>query len=80
LKEGHLWCAKCEKRVIIMKYGEDPAKIIASQILSNLETTILEKIQEIQESMENEKDSEELEKLGGALSKLLENLEKIKKR
>ena len=79
LKRGDLWCAKCEKKVIVVKEGEEPAKVTGSMVLNKLEATLLAKIQQIQSKMEHEENVEELQKLGTALSGLLENLEKIRK-
>ena len=77
LKSGDLWCAKCEKKVIIVKQGEEPTT--SHIVLDTLEATLLVKIQEIQNKMQHEERTEELQKLGTTLSELLENLEKIKK-
>ena len=79
LKSGDLWCARCEKKAIVVREGEDPSKIAGSMILDDLETTILKKVQEIHSKMEKEENIEELQKLGTALSKLLENLKEIRK-
>ena len=79
LKSGDLWCAKCEKKVIVVKEGEEPTKITSHMVLDTLEATLLAKVQEIQNKMQHEERIEELQKLGTALSQLLENLEKIKK-
>jgi UPF0148 protein len=79
LRSGDLWCAKCEKKVIVVKEGEDPSKITGSTVLEKLEATLLVKVQEIQNKMEHEQNMEELQKLGAVLSGLLENLEKIRK-
>lgn len=79
LRSGDLWCAKCEKKVIIVKEGEDPSKITGSIVLDKLEETLLAKVQEIQNRMQHEENMEELQKLGTVLSGLLENLEKIRK-
>jgi len=79
LKDESLWCAKCEKKVVTVKEGEDPSEIRGSMVLINLERTLLVKIQEIQSKMQNEENMEELQKLGTVLSGLLENLEKIRK-
>ena len=79
LKSSDLWCAKCEKKVIIVKEGEEPSKITSSMVLDTLEATLLAKVQEIQNKMQHEVNPEELKKLGVTLSELLENLEKIKK-
>lgn len=79
LRSGDLWCAKCEKKVIIVKEGEDPSKITGSIVLDTLEATLLAKVQEIQNKMQHEQNMEELQKLGTVLSGMLENLEKIRK-
>ncbi|MDH7564548.1 MAG: Sjogren's syndrome/scleroderma autoantigen 1 family protein [Candidatus Bathyarchaeota archaeon] len=79
LKNGELWCAKCEKKVIVIKEGEEAAKIASSMAMESLEKTMLEKIQEIQDKMRNEQNIDELQKLGTALNGLLETLEKVRK-
>jgi uncharacterized Zn finger protein (UPF0148 family) len=79
LKNGDLWCGKCEKKVIVVKNGEDAAKIQGSMALDALEVTLLTKVQEIQNKMQHENNAEELQKLGTALSGLLENLERTRK-
>ena len=79
LKSGELWCAKCEKKVIVVKEGEEPAKATSSMVLETLEATLLAKIQEIQDKIQQEQGVDELQKLGATLSGLLENLEKIRK-
>lgn len=79
LKSGDLWCARCEKKVIVVKEGEEPAKITSSMVLETLEATLLAKVQEIQNKIQHEENVEELQKLSTVLSELLENLEKIRK-
>ena len=79
LRSGDLWCAKCEKKVIIVKEGEEPTKITSHILMDTLEATLLTKVQEIQNKMQHEEKMEELQKLSTTLSELLENLEKIKK-
>jgi UPF0148 protein len=78
LKNGDIWCAKCQKKVIILKEGEEPTKITTNITLNTLETTLLTKIQQIQTKIQHEKRTEELQKLSTTLTELLENLEKIK--
>jgi UPF0148 protein len=79
LKTGELWCAKCEKKVIVVKEGEEPARATSTMALETLETTLLTKIKEIQNRMLHEQNVDELQKLGTVLSGLLENLEKLRK-
>ncbi|MEM3612457.1 MAG: Sjogren's syndrome/scleroderma autoantigen 1 family protein [Candidatus Bathyarchaeia archaeon] len=79
LKSGELWCARCEKKVIVVKEEAELAKVTSALSLETLEATLLAKIQEIQEKLLHETNVEELQKLGSALSGLLENLEKVRK-
>jgi UPF0148 protein len=79
LRSGDLWCAKCEKKVIVVREGEEPTKITSSIALETFEATLLAKVQEIQNKMQHEENIEELQKLSAVLSGLLENLEKIRK-
>ena len=79
LRSRDLWCAKCEKKVVIVKEGEEPSKIAGSIVLDKLEATLLAKVQEVQNKLQHEQSMEELQKLGAVLSGLLENLGKIRK-
>jgi UPF0148 protein len=82
LTDGTLWCAKDEKKVIIVKEGQEPPKqatVSTSTAYDKLETTLLAKVQDIQGKIEKTEDLDELQKLTCALSELLNSLEKIKK-
>ncbi|MGD6807771.1 MAG: Sjogren's syndrome/scleroderma autoantigen 1 family protein [Candidatus Bathyarchaeia archaeon] len=83
LKDGTLWCGKDEKKVVIVKDGEEPPNQ-ASAPQSNaaydkLEATLMKKIEDIQAKIEKTEDVDELQKLTVALSELLNSVEKIKK-
>ena len=78
LKDGTLWCGRCEKKVVVVKEGEEQKKT-SSAAYDKLEATLLAKVQGIQDKIQNTEDMEELQKLGSALSGLLNNLEKVKK-
>ena len=79
LKSGELWCAKCQKRVIVVREGETPEEATKPIVLSGLESTVLAKIQEVEAKIKTEKNPTQLEKLSATLTTLLENLEKIRK-
>ena len=81
LKDSTLWCAKDEKKVIVVKEGEEPPKraVAPSTAYDKLETTLLSKITDIQNKIEKTEDMGELQKLALALSELLNSVEKIKK-
>jgi uncharacterized Zn finger protein (UPF0148 family) len=78
LKDGTLWCAKDEKKVVVVKEGEEPEKADTTAY-DKLEATLLAKVEDIQKRIERTENVEELQKLSNALSELLGNLEKIKK-
>lgn len=79
LKDGQLYCAQCEKRVIVVKEGETLAEATSAMAMSALETTLMSKLQEIEKRINEEKDVEQLQKLSDTLNTLLENLEKVRK-
>jgi len=79
LKEGFLWCANDEKKVVIVKEGEEPTRPTASAPYEKLEATLLTKIQGLEDKIEKTDDAEELQKLSCSLSQLLSSLEKIQK-
>ena len=79
LKTGELWCAKCQKRVILVREGETTTEATRPLMLSSLESTVLTKIQELEKRLREETDPAQLEKLTASLAALLENLEKIRK-
>jgi len=80
LQDGTLWCAKDEKKVIIVKEGEEaPAAHSTSTAYDKLESSLLTKIEDVQSKIEKTENAEELQKLSTALSQLLDSLEKIQK-
>jgi UPF0148 protein len=81
LKDGTLWCPKDEKKVVVVKEGEEPPKQAPApnSAYDKLETTLMVKIAEVEGKIEKTQDLDELQKLTSALSELLTSLEKVKK-
>ena len=79
LKDGTLWCAKDEKKVIIVKEGEEPPKPPASTAYDKLDDTLTAKIDNLQKRIEETNDADELRKLSTALSQLLTSLDQVRK-
>jgi len=80
LEDNTLWCAKDEKKVIIVKEGEEePQTSPATTAYDKLEATLMGKIQDLQGKIEKTEDTQELQKLSNALSDLLSSLEKVQK-
>jgi UPF0148 protein len=79
LKDGSLWCGKDEKKVIMLKEGEELPKTTGSKGMETLEATLLAKVQNIQGKIERTENVNELQKLSTALSELLDNLDKVRR-
>lgn len=79
LKDGTLWCEKDEKKVIVVKEGEEPPKPTNNPTMDILETTLMTKVANLQEKIQKTDDIEEIGKLTTALSELLDSLEKVKR-
>jgi UPF0148 protein len=79
LKDGSLWCGKDEKKVIMLKEGEEPPKTTGIKGMETLEATLLSKVQDIQGKIERTENVDELQKLSTALSELLDSLDKVRR-
>jgi UPF0148 protein len=78
LKDGTLWCANDQKKVVVVKQGEE-VENASGAVYHKLEGTLLAKVQDIQNKIQHTDDVEELYKLSTALTELLSNLEKVQK-
>lgn len=79
LQNGNLWCGKDEKRVIILKEGEELPKDRSNSSIDRLEATLMMKVKDLQSKIEKTDNVEELGKLTAPLNELLESLEKVNK-
>jgi UPF0148 protein len=79
LKDGSLWCGKDEKKVILLKEGEEPTKTTGSKGMETLEATLLAKVHDLQGKIERTENVDELQKLSTALSELLDSLDKVRR-
>ncbi len=79
LKSGDVYCPGCEKRVVFVKEGEDVAKALQIQVISELTSTASQKLMELTNMAKYESDVERLYELGRCMLTWLEIFEKIKK-
>ena len=80
LKDGTLWCEKDQKKVILVKEGEEePSKPMSGAGLETLEATLLAKVQDVQSKIQRTENMDELQKLTTALSELLDTLDKVRR-
>ena len=79
LKNGDLWCAKCDKKVVVVKEDVKEADITGIPLLEEVEQTILLKLREVTSKIRTEEDLEKLGRLLGLLTGLLESLERVRR-
>ncbi|MCX8171183.1 MAG: hypothetical protein N3E47_04330 [Candidatus Bathyarchaeota archaeon] len=79
LRSGELWCAQCQKKVVVVKEEEEVKEFEISSTLSQAESIILTKIWGINERLKIEESLEEIQKLSLVMSTLLDNLERIRR-
>ena len=79
LRSGEIWCVKCQKRVVIVREGEDITIAASDVLLTSLEQTLLRKLSEIDQMIKVEEDPARLRELSSLLSGLLDNLEKVRR-
>jgi len=79
LKSGELWCAQCQKKVMVVREEEEAREIETLSALTQVETTLMMKIWEINERLRVESDLEEVQHLSSVMFTLLDNLEKIRR-
>ena len=78
MKNGDLWCGQCQKKVIVVKEGEEYDEARSITMLSTVEQTLLDKILEVNEGIRAASDLDDLQKLSVTLSSLLDNLKRIR--
>jgi UPF0148 protein len=75
--KNDVWCPSCNKRVIIVKEGEE-SKVTSLLLLEETEKTIMTKLQEINQWIKHEDDPSKLLEMGVLLSKWLEIVGRIR--
>jgi UPF0148 protein len=79
LQNGTLWCGKDQKKVVLVKEGQEPPQQAANPAMDKLEATLMTKVQNLQDKIEQTNDADELIKLSSTLNEMLNSLEKIRK-
>ncbi|RLI06597.1 hypothetical protein DRO32_05315, partial [Candidatus Bathyarchaeota archaeon] len=79
LRSGEIWCARCQKRVVVVEEGQDETVATSDILLGSLEQTLLRKLGELDKMMKEEEDLSRLRELSALLSGLLDNLERLRK-
>jgi uncharacterized Zn finger protein (UPF0148 family) len=77
LKDQTLWCAKDQKKVVVLK--KDEKLNTSNSKYDKIEQTLLTKVENLQVRIEKTENIDELQKLTITLSEVLSTLDKIKK-
>jgi UPF0148 protein len=78
-KGKEIFCAKCNRPVVIIKTTEDETRLKTDTILQSSEQTLMAKIQEVNLALKNETDPDKLVAYGNALSSWLSAIEKLRR-
>lgn len=76
LKDGSLYCAMCDKQVVVVPADADTDAI---ERQNRLEDTINKKIKQVQDQLDEEMDPEKINILLETLQKLIDTQTKLKK-
>jgi UPF0148 protein len=79
LPSGEIYCANCDKRVIVLREGEREGAVVKPLLWEELEDTLLMKLKEMNARMRTEEDADELQRLVRLVFSLLETFESLKK-
>lgn len=77
LKSGEVWCAKCQRRVIIVPEGEEAPE--TGFKLESLEQAIVSKLASMTGLLSSEDDPNRLKETAEALNALLASLERLRR-
>jgi UPF0148 protein len=78
-KGNEVFCAKCNKPVVIIQSAEQESRLMTDRILGDSEQILLAKIQEMNLAMKNERNPEKLIEYGNALASWLGSIEKLRR-
>ena len=78
LKSGEIWCANCQRRVVIVQEGEEAAVETGLQ-LEPVERALVSKIASLSALLEGEDDPTRLKETSEALDTMLTSLERLRR-
>lgn len=79
MPSGEVYCANCDKRVVIVKADEEISNAFTPTVLKAVENTLLSKMREAETLMKKESDPASLQTLTTLITSYLEALEKIRR-
>lgn len=78
MKSGEIYCAACDRKVIIVKDDDQIDQILQNKTLDESTKVIIMKIKELNQQMDIEKNFDDLYKISRLLINFLEALEKLR--
>jgi len=78
MKSGEIYCANCDKKVLIVKDEAQLESIMQNGILDDTLKVINMKIKQLNQQLDSEKEFDALYKMTRLLISYLESLEKLK--
>lgn len=79
LKSGEIWCAKCQRRVVIVAEGEDESAPARELLWEELERTLVEKLSAVNRLLSAAGEPERVRELAEVVSVLLSSLERLRR-
>jgi UPF0148 protein len=79
LKSGEVWCARCQKRVIILREGEDESTLRRELLWDHLEGAIMEKLSRLSGLLSAEEEPMRIREIAESISTLLTSLQRLRR-
>lgn len=79
LKSGEIWCAKCQRRVVIVSEDEDGSAATRGMLWGSLERNLIEKLSSVNELLHEETEPAKVRELVEVVSALLLSLERLRR-
>ena len=79
LKSGEIWCAKCQRRVVIVRRGEDESTATRELLWESLERTIIDRLSSVNRLLSVEEEPGRVKELAETASTLLASFERLRR-
>lgn len=79
LKSGEIWCARCQKRVVIVAEDEDESAATRELLWDSLERTLVEKLSSVNSLLSAEAEPAKMRELAEVVSVLLASVDRLRR-
>ena len=79
LKSGEIWCARCQKRVVIVAEDEDESAATRELLWDSLERTLVEKLSSVNSLLSAEDEPAKMRELAEVVSVLLASVDRLRR-